>query len=97
MVADQILSKYGEDVDVENNFDEQDYQDKIGPILFESSKYFQDMIQQHKNDPKKLALIHKVIWLIYFYIMLISYISNSKISPKKLSYRLQRAKELING
>ena len=97
LVAEQILAKYGDDRDVVDTYDEHDYQDKLSPVLFEGSKYFQELIQKHKDNPKKLEIIHKVIWWIDFYIMQISDISNKKISVKKLTYRLQRAKELING
>ena len=89
-VADKILSQYGEDsISDEDN----DYADEISPILLDGSVYLQNIIQQNKNNPKKLKEINKLIWWLDFY--LISKAPMNQIIPDELKYRIDRIKELV--
>jgi len=89
-VADKILAKYGDDISQD---DLNDYEDDLSPILLEGSKFFQECIQKHKSNPKKIKEIHKIIWWIDFYLM---HKNTNKISSKELKHRIQRAKELLS-
>jgi hypothetical protein len=90
VVAERVLSKYGNDI---SDDDEIDYSDDISPILFDGSKHLQHLIQKYKNDPIKLKLINKLIWWIDFYFMIA--VPKKRVTTEKLQLRIDRIKELV--
>ena len=90
VVAERILSQYGEDI---SDDDESDYSDDISPILFDGSKYLQDLIQKYRNDPNKLKHIGKLIWWLDFYLM--AKVPGHHVVADELKCRIARIKELV--
>jgi len=89
-VAERILAKYG-DKDADEEFKE--YEDDISPILLDSGKYLQVLVQKNKSNPEALKKIDKLIWWIDFYLQAKS---GKNITPAELEYRTNRMKEILN-
>jgi hypothetical protein len=90
VVAEKILEKYGDDIDLEDS----EYVDNISPILFDGSKYLQTLIKKYKHDPKALKDIDKLIWWLDFYLM---HNNSRQVNPDKLKIRIDRIKELYDS
>lgn len=88
-VTERILAQYGEDIS-EEDFE---YEDNISPILLEGAKFIQSEIQKHKNDPKKIKHIRKLIQWLDLY--LAAKAPGHHITPDGLKSRLERIKEII--
>lgn len=91
-VAEKILAQYGEDV---SSDDFQDYEDDISPILNEGSKFIQECVQKHKDNPKAMAYIDKLIWWLDFY--LTQKAPTKSISAEELKHRINRVRELLDN
>lgn len=90
LVADKILSQYGEMSSFE---DDNDYEDDLSPILLDGSKYLQILVQKYKSDPKKLKEIDKVMWWLDFY--LLNKVPGNNVLPEELKKRIERMKDLL--
>lgn len=90
-VAKQILLKYG---NIEDQSVSIHYIDNVSPILIDASTYFNNLIQNHKNDDKKIATIEKFIFWIDSY--LVNKAPKDKIKPNELQFRINKVKELLN-
>jgi hypothetical protein len=89
-VAERILAQYTTDT---SNEEYDDYADNISPILLDGSVYLQKLIQQHKDNPKILKQIDKLIWWLDFYLM--NKVPGNRVVPEELQRRIDRIKELI--
>ncbi|MCK9567688.1 CHC2 zinc finger domain-containing protein [Candidatus Pacearchaeota archaeon] len=90
LVAEKILAQYGDDADFE---EDNDYIDDISPILLEGSKHLQNLIQKHKDNPKKLKEINRYVWWLDFYLM--AKAPGNHIKPEDLKRRIDRVKEVL--
>lgn len=91
-VAERILAQYGEDVSQD---DFGDYEDNITPILLDGSKFIQECVQKHKDNPKVMAYIDKLIWWLDFY--LAQKAPGKRIDAEELQHRINRVKELLDN
>jgi hypothetical protein len=90
-VAERVLAQYGEDVSAD---DLSDYEDDLSPVLLDGSKFLQELTQKHKDNPKALQHIGKLVWWLDFYLM--AKAPGHKIDAKELKYRIERVKELLS-
>ena len=90
LIAETILSRYGEDVSAD---DFKNYEDDITPVLLEGSKFLQALIQKHKHAPKVLQQVDKLIWWLDFYLMAKA---GNKVEAKELQHRIDKVKELLS-
>ena len=87
-IADAILSRYSEDVVV----DEYDNRNpEIEKALFDLSGFVREIIC---NDPRRMAEVDKIMWWFDSYLAVSS--AKGKIVVEDLEHRVTRAKELLS-
>lgn len=90
IVANRILEQF-ENYESDDSFE---YKDDITPVLLDGSKFLQEQIQKHKNNPDMLKTINKLIWWIDCY--LVDKVTKHTIQSKDLLFRLNKVKELLS-
>jgi hypothetical protein len=88
-IADAILSRYSEDVVLEE-YD--DHSPEIEKALFDLSDFVRQIVC---NDPCRMPLVDKVMW--WFDSYLAASAAQGKIVVEDLEYRAKRVKELLSG
>jgi hypothetical protein len=88
-IADAILSRYSEDV-VIDEYD--DRNPEIEKALFDLSDYVRTLI---RDDPRRLPRVDKVMWWFDSYLAISA--AKGKMVVEDLEYRVTRVKELLSG